>query len=107
MIYLLDAIIGNDSIKNHVIRWLRFKVIDKGASDPFRRDFNKALYTYSKSKKVRVVGVLIRDTTPDSRDLKSAYARLTRRLNLEIYLSLTAIYLPFPIKSLKDIMRGA
>lgn len=101
----LENIMNDDDTKELLIRWLCFKVMDK--DDSFQKDFKNAFVTYynSKKKKLKLVGILIRDVEPSRNDLKSRYEKFTQKLNSEMFLNLTAIYIPIPIKNLKNYIQ--
>ena len=107
MVCQLENIKGSDEIKNSLIRWLAHKSNDKKDDHPLRKDFINACKTFFKSnkKKLKIVGVLIRDTGPNERDLESAYRRLVKDINPQIFLGLLAIYLSIKINSFEKIMQ--
>ena len=107
MIYQLENIRDDDSVKELLIRWLAFKVVGKEDTEPFRKDFLNSYETYfkSKKKKLKMVGILIRDTKPDDKDLKNRHGNFIKKLDPKMFLSLSAIYLPLQIDKLIDHLK--
>lgn len=107
MICQLENIKDEDSIKQLLIRWLAFKVQGKDDTDPFRKDFIDALKTYFKSekKKLKLVGVLLRDTSPNPKDLKSRYENFIQDMDPKMFLSLSAIYFSIQIDNLSNYLK--
>jgi len=105
MIDQLRDIKNNPNLRKSLIRWLGFKV--KALSDdvPFKKDYQKALKVYLKEgaeHKYFLFGILIRDTEPKDTDLKSRYESLKSDLPNGAQLKLVALYIPMPIKDMKD-----
>ena len=105
MIYQLKNIKDNNSIQESLIRWLAFKVQNKEDDDPFRADFIRALQAYFKNRKLRLVGILIRDTEPNEKDVKSGYTILIREMDPKMSLSLSAIYVPLQIDDFGNYLK--
>ena len=107
MICQLENIKDENSIKELLIRWLAFKVLGRENSNPFRKDFINAYETYfkSKKKKLKLIGILIRDTDPNVKDLKTRYENFIRKKDPEMFLSLSAIYIPLQIDNLIDYLK--
>ena len=99
MIYQLEKIKNDDTIKESLVRWLAVKISDKNDDDPFRIDVKNATRTYlnSDKKKLKLVGVLIRDTVSNPNDLKSGYEQFIQNMNPAMFLNLSAIYFPISI----------
>lgn len=102
MINQLEKIKGDPTIKDHLVRWLGFKVKDLSDNHPFRTDYRRALTIYIKSKKnrVKLIGILVRDTIPTERDLKSRCKNLGKDLQEGMKVEMIALYVPIPIKEL-------
>ena len=105
MIDQLRNIKNNSDSLNSLIRWLGFKVKALSDDDPFKKDYQKALKVYfieGAKHRYFLFGILIRDTEPKDTDLKSRYESLKSDLSEEVQLKLTALYIPMPIKDMKD-----
>jgi len=105
MIDQLRAIKNNLDLRRALIRWLGFKVRDLSENNPFKKDYQKALKIYLKEgaeHKYFLFGILIRDTEPKDTDLKSRYESLKNDLSTGTQLKLIALYIPTPIKDMKN-----
>ena len=105
MIDQLRDIKNNPNLRKSLIRWLGFKVKALSDDDPFKKDYQKALKVYLKEgaeHKYFLFGILIRDTEPKDTDLKSRYESLKSDLSNGAQLKLVALYIPMPIKDMKD-----
>ena len=107
MICQMENIMDDNEARKSLIRWLAFKVQDKKESDSFRKDFEYAYESYYKSKrrKIKLAGILIRDTSPNPKDLASGYEKLMKKLNSEMFLHLSGIYLPIKIINMKKYLK--
>lgn len=106
MICQLENIKNCNKIRSELIRWLSFKVKDQDSTDAFRNDFENALKNYleSEKKKQKLVGVLIRETKPNQNDLKSRYETFSKELEPEMFLTLSALYLPIKINDFEKFL---
>lgn len=86
---------------NQLLLWLGGK--NKTQKD--KQDFSKSLAEYVKGI-FKIVGILIRDTILDKRDLEDAFAHLADALRPAIILEMLAIYLPVPLNTIPRIMDG-
>ena len=104
----LENIKKDDNVKDSQIKWLAFKAYDKPSKDLFKQDFNNAFKTYMRSgkKRLKLVGILIRDTNPNSNDLKSVFEKLIQGMHLKMSLTLSAIYLPLHIDNLTNYLKN-
>ncbi len=96
LISQLNDLKGNSKVRGELIRWLGLKVFQLPDSHPFKIDFKKALYIYynSENKRIKIVGVLIRDTEPNEDDLKRVFDDLKYDLDSDTLIELLALYLP-------------
>lgn len=104
MIDQLRDIKNNPDLRKSLIKWLGFKVKPLSDSDPFKKDYTKALKIYIRKGamcKYFLFGVLIRDTEPRDTDLKSRYESLKNDLSIEVQLKLVALYIPISIEDMK------
>lgn len=106
MIKQLEKIKSNYEVKNSLVRWLGFKVKDLSDDHPFREDYKKALTLYIKSKqsKINLIGILVRDTSPTDRDLKTRLEELKRDVQEGMNIELIALYVPIPVKELELLL---
>jgi len=104
MIQQLENIKDNPKLRESIIRWLGFKTRNLSEDDPFRKDYKNALTIYLNydREKIKLIGVLIRDTQPVESDLKSGYERLKNRLYSKMHIELVALYIPIPINEMKN-----
>ncbi|OQX52471.1 MAG: hypothetical protein B5M53_08360 [Candidatus Cloacimonas sp. 4484_209] len=105
MIDQLRTIKNNPDLQRALIKWLGFKVKDLSDNDPFKKDYRKALKVYLKEQaehRYFLFGILIRDTQPKDTDLKSRHESLKNDLSAGTQLKLIALYIPMPIKDMKD-----
>ncbi|MBU7047063.1 MAG: hypothetical protein HXS54_11575 [Theionarchaea archaeon] len=106
MIKQLEKIKSNYEVKNSLVRWLGFKVKDLSDDHPFREDYKKALTLYIKSKqsKINLIGILVRDTSPTDKDLKTRLEELKRDVQEGMNIELIALYVPIPVKELELLL---
>ena len=107
MIEELRRIKNDSNLREGIIKWLGFKVKGLPDSDPFKKDYQKALKIYIKEdaeSKYFLLGILVRDTTPKDTDLKSRYNFLKKDLSKEVRLKLIALYIPISIKEMRYIV---
>ena len=95
--------LGSSTTSRQLILWLGLKVMTQKNNQQDKQDFSQAVATYVKDV-FKIVGVLIRDTVPDRRDLESAFAQLAAVLRQKINLEMLAIYLPIPIDEIPRMM---
>jgi hypothetical protein len=74
---------------------MAFKAKDLPNSDPFYRDFSRALISYRKSNlKVHLIGILVRDTKSNQRDLEARYRAHVKTVDANMIIQFMALYLP-------------
>lgn len=90
-------------VQRSLLVWLQARC--RGA--PFQDYFRQAVSRFlrSRGRDVLVVGVLIRDTTPNRLDLEGRGRVLSRELVSPTRVELLALYLPVPISDWPDLMR--
>ena len=93
--------LGSSKTSRQLIVWLGLK--NKTQKD--KDDFSAALKSYTKDI-FKIIGVLIRDTVPDRRDLEEAFMHLVDVLRPTINLEMLAIYLPVAIDKIPKMMDG-
>ena len=84
-----------DRKRHALVRWFWGKAISAGGE--FKRNCEKALasYTGSNHNKVKLIGVLVRDTDPNKRDLYARAKALNHDIPAEMKIELVAIYTGF------------
>lgn len=93
--------LGSDKTSFRLVFWLGLKT--KTQKD--RLDFGQAIKSYAKCT-FKLIGVLIRDTVPDKRDLEGAFVHLADVLSHTITLEMLAAYLPVAIDDIPRMMDG-
>lgn len=101
MIKQLEKTICNDRKQKTSIRWIMNNVdVD---TDQINIDmFTSALKNYIKLKKIKIVGMLIRDTDPKKTDLQSTCNTLKNIIKPPSSLNLFSIYTPVQIQSFES-----
>jgi hypothetical protein len=91
-----------------LVKWLGFKV-DVTSNNVFLNDYKKALKMYlsSNRKKIKLVGVLVRDVAPQRTDLERRFGILGNNLSLEMRIELFGLYLPVTINKLVTLVGSA
>ena len=75
---------------NCLVKWLFSKCIKDSSVE---RDISEALGGYIKDKSnVQLIGVLVRDTTPNELDLKNRYSALKEKISSQYGVRLLAVY---------------
>lgn len=85
-----------------LVQWLGLKI--KTQKD--RRDFSRALMSYTAGYMFKIVGVLIRDTAPDEGDLMRTFTYLADVLRPTMRLDMLAVYLPVALDQIPKMMDG-
>jgi hypothetical protein len=96
MIHQIDNLANNLGILFNLLKWLLVRC--KGTE--YEECYNAAISLYLNSKNVALFGVLIRDTTPNEKDLKSRGIALSKGISHPATCHLIAMYLPCTIESL-------
>lgn len=82
------------------IKWML-----SNAPDDDKRAMNmltSALTVYFESKKIKIMGILIRSTVPNKSDLTSTYNKIKNMIDSPSSLNLFSIYLPVNVRSLAN-----
>ena len=98
MTHQIDNLASNLSLINQLLKWL----LPRCKGTRYEDSFNTAisLFLESGNKAIALFGVLIRDTQPNERDLRSRVGTLAGTLNNPTTCHLVAIYLPCAISEL-------
>jgi len=91
-------------IQHAILRWLRARCGSSEHQDLYRAAVQK--YLVSRGKELLLVGVLIRDTPPDERDLRGRAATLSAKLPAPTRIEVFGWYLPAPISQWPVLLRG-
>ncbi len=84
------------NVQRSLLKWLHARC----RCQPFRDLYDDAVCCYfgSGGNEVLLVGILIRDTTPDERDLKAAGISLSTLVSLPVRIELSAWYFPVSVQ---------
>ncbi|MCY4491814.1 MAG: hypothetical protein OXC46_10230 [Thaumarchaeota archaeon] len=85
-----------DSVRSSIVHWMMHIITER--NDPCKKYLNDAIKSYMNHNDKRLVGILIRDTSPNKIDLQYAFERL--KSDNKTHLDMWALYLPIPISSL-------
>lgn len=108
MIKQLENIMKKKSVRGELIRWVGFKTISLPETSEFKIKYVTALKSYIHNHdKIKVFGILVRDTAPNSNDLSNRYQTLKTELQNGMHLELIALYMPIKISELPNLVRGA
>ena len=90
-------------VQHALLRWLHARCRE----EPYRGFYEDAVSRYlaSQGSEFVLVGVLIRDTSPDERDVKRRAESLRARLNQQTRVELLAWYLPIRIAEWVGLLR--
>lgn len=92
-------------IQHALLKWLRARC----QSAEHRALYRAAVHRYVQSfgREILLVGVLLRDTEPDERDVSARAKALAERLGEPTRIEITAWYLPVPIKDWPALLEVA
>ena len=103
MVKQLEGIRDDKSISDALARWLLHKVVSLPDDQADLKDkVRGALQKYLRGEK-RMIGVLIRDISPNEADLRARFEFLVNGIDGGDTILLTALYLPFEIKDLANL----
>ena len=104
MIHQIDNLANDLSRICQLLKWLYHRCKDT----KYENSFNKAvkLFLNSGNKAITLIGVLIRDTQPNERDLRTRGQTLAEKLQNPTLCHLMAIYLPCAIADLPSLLSG-
>ena len=105
MTWQLERIANCLEAQRTLLQWLLARCRDQ----PYRDFYQKAVKRYlaSEGKDVLLIGVLIRDTRPNDRDLEARGIRLSEQFSYPTRIELIAWYLPVSIANWPTLLRGA
>lgn len=110
LIKQLEDLKNKEEIRNNLIRWLGMKTINLPDNSEFKERYRNAVSIYISEEKgkikTKLIGVLVRDTSPNSLDLSNRFRTLVKDLENTINIELIALYLPVKVDSLKNILSG-
>ena len=104
MTHQIDNLATNLSLICQILKWL----LSRCKGTEHENSFNKAvkLFLNSGNKAITLIGVLIRDTQPNERDLRPRGQTLAKKLQNPTLCHLMAIYLPCAIADLPSRLQG-
>jgi hypothetical protein len=91
-------------IQHVLLKWLRSRCTTSEHIEFYRSAVQR--YLASHGKEILLVGILLRDTQPDERDIKSRAMALAKKLTSPTQIEIVAWYLPIPIKQWAALLRG-
>jgi hypothetical protein len=87
-----------------LLKWLRSRCQVEEHIELYRRAVGR--YLCSEGKEILIVGVLLRDTDPDERDVKSRACALADDLTTPTQIEVVAWYLPISIRQWAAVIQG-
>ena len=102
MTWQLEASATKLDIQHALLRWLQSRC----RLAPYRELYEKAVHRFlsSEGRELLLMGILIRDTKPDERDLKSRAKALAEGIGAPTRIDLLAWYLPILITDWQDLL---
>ncbi len=102
MIHQLEELVTNLSLISQLLRWL----LPRCKNTDYEKQFDAAVTLLLKSgnKSVAIFGILIRDTSPCKKDLKTRAKALADTVKTPTHCQLQAIYLPHSISELPSLV---
>jgi hypothetical protein len=91
-------------IQHVLLKWLRTRCISKEHIELYRAAVQR--YLASQGKEILLIGILLRDTQPDERDVKSRATALVKKLPAPTQIEIVAWYLPIPINKWPELLHG-
>lgn len=91
-------------VQHALLKWLRARCESAEHKGLYREAVRR--YVRSIGKELLLVGILLRDTTPNELDVTSRAKALAKKLVAPTRVELTAWYLPVPIKDWPTLLRG-
>ena len=100
----LERNAGQPEIQWTLWNWLRARCRTKDSMQLYKEALRR--YISSQGSEICMVGILLRDTEPDERDLSTAGRSLAECLSVETRVELTAWYLPIPAGSWPSLLKA-
>ncbi|MGH8233012.1 MAG: hypothetical protein ACREPU_02280 [Rhodanobacteraceae bacterium] len=91
-------------IQHALLKWLRSRCVVPQHRELYRAAVTR--YLQSLGKEILLVGILLRDTAPNERDIKARAKYLATKLGSPTRIEITAWYLPVPIKHWPTLLHG-
>jgi hypothetical protein len=91
-------------IQHTLLKWLRTRCTSEGHVALYRSAVQR--YLASQGKEILLVGILLRDTQPDERDVKNRARTLATKLPPPTQIEIVAWYLPVPIRNWPSLLHG-
>ncbi len=93
-------------VQHVLLKWLRARCSSQEYIKLYRASVHR--YLKSQGKEILLIGILLRDTSPDERDVKTRAIALAKELTLPTQIEIVAWYLPVQIsKWVALVQRGA
>lgn len=104
MIHQLDTLATNISIHNCLLKWLYPRCKNTDLWPLYQKAASN--YLNSGGKAIKLVGMLMRDTTPNDLDLKNRAIHLATKVSSPTEVQLDAWYFPTPIEDWPTVVQG-
>jgi hypothetical protein len=104
MIHQLDNLATDISIHNCLLKWLHPRCKDTDLWPLYEKAARK--YLASGGRAIKLVGMLMRDTSPNELDLKNRARNLATKVSAPTEVELDAWYLPTPIDEWPTVVQG-
>jgi len=91
-------------IQGTLLKWLRCRCLSEEHRELYRTAVRR--YVTSGGKELLLVGILVRDTTPNERDFLSRTRALAKKLKKPVRVEIVAWYLPVPIEQWAGVLGG-
>ena len=107
LIAQMVSISSNNQIREDLIRWLGLKLWSPAVKQD-RASWCAALQNYVKTGQnvFKMYGMLVRDTTPNIRDVKKVHDDVLQSLHQQALLEVVALYIPTSIPDMSRIMEA-
>ena len=92
-------------VHHTLLRWLRARCANPEHLGRYKAAV--ARYLASHGSDILLIGILVRDTPPNERDIRSRAVALAQRLSPPTRVEVSACYLPIPITQWRAILQGS
>lgn len=91
-------------LQHSLLKWLRSRCVSREHQNLYRAAVGR--YVQSSGKEILLVGILLRDTKPNTLDLTARAKALAAKLSTPTRIEITAWYLPVPITDWPALLHG-
>ncbi|MCB5230524.1 MAG: hypothetical protein LHW55_02745, partial [Candidatus Cloacimonetes bacterium] len=100
----LKQLAESQKVRLNLIKYLCSKKESLSDGSSFKTDFNRAIRSYYKDEKMQLMGVLVRDTEVDKKDISGSYNFLDKLVKDSYGIRLVAMYVSVPEQKWSTIM---